>query len=699
MRALVLLFLAPVLAGCLTLGTPLGDNALGALGFDAAAIVAEGATVERLADAVRLVWESEVPPTGKAVGFIVPRGVTMVDARVEWPEDLPRLTMPVRESGPYRRCARFEDLEQSAFTCRGLTVLDELPAPWTFDLQPLGPTNVPIPFRMEVRLSAQPLDGPAALLRLDQLSRADPSLRILEEAPVYVEASDGVALYVEVTRPDVEAKVPTILTVGPYHNVIRAAGLRPYRDAPYNTIPDYVPRGYAFVVADVRGFGNSGGCVEVWGPKEQQDVFDLVEWVAAQEWSDGNVGLFGQSYVGTTALMGAVMQAPHLKAVVSVAPVANPYEDWHFGGVPNGENTGSPLGYQMTGSEVAAGEADTMTTAELLAGSYCGTAPLVAEANDPRAVYDEFYEARNLSARASEVQVPVLYTQGHFDNNVKSQMAVHWFDALPEPKKGLFGPWFHRHPPRPDQDLYFHAWFDQFLKGKDTGILDTPTAEIQSLQGTWRGAAAWPGTDAQPWSLHLDAAGEALSEEPTKASDAGYTALPVRSLDDVAAMAPLWPFPQVPLALPGESLRFALPPLDAARVLSGAAMLDLTLTLEGADNTFVAAYLYEQDGEELRPITFGWRNAALRNGYETYEPAPRGEPFALTVPFNPTEWVLAPGRALVLEVRYPTPSDWAGGMPGEPGRVTLHTGDGMSVLRLPTLSAVPGASPQTTSVA
>jgi uncharacterized protein len=684
MRATVLVALlaAPVLAGCIA--TPLQSNALGPLPFDAARVLAEGAAAEQVPGALRLVWDAELPIAGQAYEVVVPEGVTFVEARLSWPEGVAGITTPIRESGPERRCPRFQDLSERGWTCRGLTVLDPFPQTWTFDLVPLGSPQGPVPFRMEVDLRGGPLDGPAALIHLDRLSK--PQHAIVEEPGQYVEARDGTLLWVEVNRPDVEGPVPTILLSSPYNNDLRAAGIRPYVQGPYHTVPDHVPRGYAVVVADVRGYGLSQGCVEVWGTNEQRDQADLVEWIRQQPWSDGKVGFYGQSYGGTTVIEAIAQGAP-LAAAITIAPVVDAYHDWHFGGVPNGENLGSPIGYQMIGAEAPAGAEDEASTAAIVAGSYCGTPEMVARANDPRAVYDDFYRERNFSALLEGSQVPVLYTHGHFDPNVKSQMALHWFNTLEGPKKGLFGPWGHRHPPRADQDLYFHAWWDQHLKGIDTGILRTPPVEVQTEQGQWRGATTWPTIEAQDWALHLDPAGEALAQEAPAASDAQYLALPVKGPIDVAAMLPLWPAPEPPALVQPPTLRFTLPPADHDRLLTGAPMLDLTLTLEGASNTYVAAYLSEQDGDALRPITFGWRNAALRTTYEAYEPVPRGERFALTVPLLPMEWHLAAGKGLVLEVWAPVPSDWAGGQPGEPGQVTLHGGAGLSVLRLPTLPA------------
>lgn len=677
----------PALAGCL--GLDLQPTAVRAPGFDVGGVIAEGAAVRAVEGGAQAVWNTTLPLTGAKLVLRIPPGVTMVDARLSWAPDVAGITMLPRESSPLRRCPRFEDLTTHSIVCRGLTVLDPLPATWTFDLQPLGSPTAPVPFVLEATLRSDPLDGSAALLDLGQLSRPFTGAQPTEQA--FVPASvDGALLYVEVTRPALEQPAPTILVSSPYNNAPRVAGQRAY-DA---LITDYVPRGYAVVVADVRGFANSGGCVDVWGPKEQQDQYDLVEWVAAQAWSDGKVAMYGQSYVGTTPNEAAVMQPPHLTTIVSVASLTDPYFDWHFGGVPNGEQFGSPVEYHRLGAAPPTYDEDRMAWTQLVAQSYCDAVPFTARANDPRGVYDSFYAERNLSARVGDVKVPVLYTQGYLDANVKVREALGWFNELEVPKKGFFGPWMHRHPPRADQDLMFHAWFDQWLKGRDTGILRTPVAEALTEQGTLRATDAWPPTQAQAWDLHLDAREARLLEEPPAADSQQYVAVPSRSTDDYnAVLRGLGAPGMLPSgALPLEGMTFELPPAQAARYISGEPTLDVTITLQGLDNTYVGAWLFEKDGDQLHRITFGMRNAALRDGYDQYKPMPPGEPVKITVPMLPTEYSLQQGARLLLLVRAAYPSDWEMVSPGEPGLVTLHTGEGTSVLRMPTL-AEPGDVP------
>src|SRR5262249_42230529 len=158
-----------------------------------------------------------------------------------------------------------------------------------------------------------------------------PTMKLKPTEKLSVPSFDGTPLYVEVTRPEAEGKYPVVIWSSPYEEPSHAAG-EPSAWAYF--VHDWAMRGYAIVRADWRGYGDSGGCVEVWGPNEQKDQAFLVDWAAKQPWSDGNVGFYGQSYVATTPVEAAVQAPAALKAIIAVAPVINSYYDWHFGGVP-----------------------------------------------------------------------------------------------------------------------------------------------------------------------------------------------------------------------------------------------------------------------------------------------------------------------------------------------------------------------------
>jgi len=136
---------------------------------------------------------------------------------------------------------------------------------------------------------------------------------------VTIPASDGVNLVGDVYLPgDGKQRHPAVVDMEPYGR---------------SSSTDYVPEGYARVNTDVRGSGKSGGALCLLCLREQQDVYDVVEWIAHQPWSDGHVALYGYSYSAITSLLGAALRPPHLDAVVVGHPPTDPYRDvlWHNG--------------------------------------------------------------------------------------------------------------------------------------------------------------------------------------------------------------------------------------------------------------------------------------------------------------------------------------------------------------------------------
>ena len=85
-------------------------------------------------------------------------------------------------------------------------------------------------------------------------------------------------------------------------------------------------RGFAFCRLDVRGTGSSPGiALDEYTARETQDGYDAVEWLAAQPWSNGNVGMWGISYGGFTSIQVAMLRPPHLKAIVPVMATDDRY--------------------------------------------------------------------------------------------------------------------------------------------------------------------------------------------------------------------------------------------------------------------------------------------------------------------------------------------------------------------------------------
>ncbi|MGH9753854.1 MAG: CocE/NonD family hydrolase, partial [Blastocatellia bacterium] len=142
----------------------------------------------------------------------------------------------------------------------------------------------------------------------------------VERASRYITLKDGVRLALDIYLPkglEAGARLPAILEQTRYNRSYEfQPEARDKADRPSQKITEFVTRGYAYVVVDVRGSGASFGNRRAeLGPQEVRDGSEVVDWIIGQPWSDGKVGAMGVSYVGTTAELLLVNRHPAVKAV------------------------------------------------------------------------------------------------------------------------------------------------------------------------------------------------------------------------------------------------------------------------------------------------------------------------------------------------------------------------------------------------
>ncbi len=672
--ALALALTAPALAGCITPLTPgATSTATGTLGLIE---VPAGATlVEESAGRAILRWTDVDLPFQET--FALPEGVTMVRAVATLADAVSVSATMWNEETGRRRCNTDRvDLWDvpvvGTSTCSGLAAIDPPGTVWVARATGALASAATV----DIVFDAAPLDGLAAMLDLTQLSMG--TFDVTDTQYLEIPSFDGTSLWVEVTLPDGEGPWPTVLASSPYN------GRYGRGDTPamwtYFT-HDWAKRGYAVVNADVRGFGMSGGCVEVWGINEQKDQAFLVDWVAEQDWSDGNVGFYGQSYVATTPVAAAVQAPDALKAIIAVAPVMDAYYDWHYGGVPNGESSLSPVAYQvLTDTAVAPGDpmsVDPVMLATLAPNGICDPT-LVVRANDPRAIYDAFYVERNFSARAADIKAAVLYTQGFEDSNVKSAMIPGWFNDITAPKLGLFGHWVHQHPTRADEEILFLGWMDQYVKGKPVGFDKLPAMEVVATSALSRTGSEWPPTDAVTLALQANVFTGELAPVIDGDGDVDLVLAPATGVPDITNL-PVG----TGLVNPVPSITFEYP-IEADLAIAGIPALAITGLLRGAANAHFYADLYDVDEDgKSGLVTYGMFNLAHRNGHDKFEPATAAAPSSFELPFLPTEHVFPAGHTLRVVLRGVTADESIGGAP-PPGAYSVSSGEATRLL-LPTI--------------
>jgi X-Pro dipeptidyl-peptidase len=312
-------------------------------------------------------------------------------------------------------------------------------------------------------------------------------------------------LYVEVVRPVTAAgatvRAPAVLTMSPY-SVLGRNG-----DASH-----YGPRGYARVWVDVVGTGNSGGCFDYGGVREQQSGYDIVEWIARQAWSTGKVGMIGGSYNGTTATATAITRPPHLTTIVPEAAISRWYGYAYSGGIryfdnnedPSDEGVDTPLAFDFGLALPPPVDGTDPSWAERVASTIrpCDELEHTQHGYDDTPDYDAFWQERDYLRRAQSIGIPVLVAMNWGDWNVKQEESVSLYRALTNsPSKKLFvGTRWHGHgTPGGDFGKTVDAWFDHYLRGKANGIQDTPAVHSEmsdySAPIGWY-AGPWPKTGA-----------------------------------------------------------------------------------------------------------------------------------------------------------------------------------------------------------
>ncbi len=388
------------------------------------------------------------------------------------------------------------------------------------------------------------LNGPQTTGR-QYRNLTEPTHSVRHDVNVGVPVRDGTTLLADVHRPDADGRFPALIAASPYPRQIQDLGA-PMGFIEAGNTEFWVSRGYVHVIANVRGTGGSGGTFGFFDAQERRDMYDLVEWAAAQPWCDGTVGMIGISYFAMTQLEAAVEKPPHLKAIFPVAVTADLFEAASHHGLVSS----SFLTPFLSMMGLTSGRSDEFWRSLPLqiARKVLNTGPLHRKfgtmngeaavtvmrqvlklPHDPHPwdelwldafvrhpLRDSWWEERDLTPLLSDIDIPV-YLGCDWENvplHLPSTFAC--WKALahnPNVRMGLLGqygltwPWESLHT----EAL---AWFDHWLKGADTGILDGPPIRyvLPGAEG-WHTAEQWPPAGTAHRELALRADGALAADE------------------------------------------------------------------------------------------------------------------------------------------------------------------------------------------
>ena len=502
------------------------------------------------------------------------------------------------------------------------------------------------------------------------------------EWDVVIAMDDGLELRADVYRPPTEGRYPVILSYGPYakglpfqvgyataweqmvrnHPDVAAGSTNKYQAWEVADPEKWVPHGYACVRVDARGWGRSPGYLEPYSPRETRDLYDCIEWAAAQPWSSGRVGLLGISYYAVNQWLVASLEPPHLTAMLPWEGAGDFYRDGNYhGGI---RATAKNRWYRRVIESVQHGlgerGATNPNTGELVTGPETLTddelaanrADYVADIKS-HPLDDAWHRER--SAHWDDITVPFLSAGNWGGHGLHLRGNVEGFVRAASPDK-----WLEIHGREHWTEFYTdygtslqRRFFDHFLKGADNGWERQPRVSLQvrSIDGfTPRGENEWPLARTRWTKLYLDAAGLALAESPPESGA------------------------RTSYAATGDGVTFSTAPLAAATEITGPVAAKLFCSSDTTDaDLFAVVRVFAPDGSEVTfqaavdphgPIAQGWLRASHRKlderlstpyrPYHTHdeiEPLVPRELYELDVEIWPTSIVVPAGYRVALTIR------------------------------------------------
>ena len=334
---------------------------------------------------------------------------------------------------------------------------------------------------------------------------------------------DRIRLDADLYYPDSLGEFPVLLMRQPYGRKIASTVV-------YAHPSWYASQGYLVVIQDVRGRGTSQGEFKLF-VNEIEDGLETINWAAQLPQSNGKVGMYGFSYQGMTQLYAAVHQPPALKTICPAMIAYNLYQDWAY------ENNAfclqMNLGWAIQlAAETAKLKGDQDTFQKLYTASR--NLPLLDKIPvDPNILQelaaDSFYYDwlnrpeddpywQNLSPEflLEKIDLPMLHIGGWFDSHLRGNFKLYQNikNKSQFPQHLIIGPWGHLPWGRKTGEInygksassfideYQIAWFDYFLKGKDSQLLEKlPIHLFEMGSNQWRNLEGLNSSQQQTFYL------------------------------------------------------------------------------------------------------------------------------------------------------------------------------------------------------
>ena len=516
----------------------------------------------------------------------------------------------------------------------------------------------------------------------------------------WIALPDGVRLSADLYMPDggnAGERFPVLLEYLPYR---KAEG----RGRNYPLYSYFVQRGYVVAAVDIRGTGNSEGRLipYEYSDIEHQDGEFVIDWLSRQNWSNGKVGMFGISWGGFNSIQMALRNPPALKAIIAVDATEDLYqEDVHFiDGIIHVDS------WEMSQDlDNARPGAPGYVIDEAYFRDRFDTQPWMMTYK--RQQRDgAFWDRASAKGRYADIRIPSLHIAGWYDG---------YRDSVPRmlanvraPVKAIIGPWSHAWPhepyPKPGIEWRHEAvrWFDQWLKGIDTGIMDEPRFAVfvrnwhapgpylEEAPGAWRYEDGWPIARIRDQVMHLQPDHTLRPEQPQTAT---HRLRYVPSIGIEAGGPVMWWGDVAHDQRPTDaySLVYDSAPLENDTEILGMPRALLTVSADAPRaNWFARISDVAPDGTVTQVAGAGF-NGTHRTSAREPSPLTPGETLAIDIEMHFTSWVFPKGHRVRVAVNnaqwpmlWPTP---------HPMTSTLQLGPDASRVVLPVVPHAPRPVP------
>jgi predicted acyl esterase len=438
------------------------------------------------------------------------------------------------------------------------------------------------------------------------------------ERDVAIPVRDGVTLDSDIFRPDGDGKFPALLAVHAYAKPPQSMEIMPIGFSAARGFIEtgdfnfYVRRGYALIIINITGSRASGGVFGNIDPQSILDVCEAIQWTAGQPWCDGNIGMTGISHFSRVSKRVAALNPPNLKAIFAPYGWTDMYRDLYYhGGIFNHgflslwvKNHGAHFHTRNTLKEEWGKEKYDEAIADALADGEINTVPHLVDAlRNPDVgansmlvdiivnnLLTDFHKDRSVEFQDTNIPAYVGGDWGlyglHFPGDIRA------YENWKGPKLMAVGPPIYLDRPLYQYDYESLRWFDYWLKGIDTGIMDEAPVRL-FIVGTdeWKAADDWPLPETKwtPFNLHRDGL---LSEHEFFPNEGGTS------------------FEDSPFHHGG--VMFKTPPLVENTEICGPIVLNLYGSTDDTDVLWFVSLLHiDRDGEETL-LTRGWLRGSQR---------------------------------------------------------------------------------------